>query len=815
MLKMKSKNRRKLAAGATASVMETLEKRVFLSAAPDGTVTFVLSINDDGFGDYAPNAFAIYAIDGTVNGTAVTPNSIQANNGGVDGGISNFNVIVGGATAGSLNDDIFNGTTYTAHSGSGTGKLRRSTYYQLTDSATQSQGPTAVEAGFTYGILNGDNSSTDVAAGQDVVGSPPSLANVKSASSSTLIIFGLGQSAGDMQNFATATTGNNPGVPSGTTFSGGAPASYPYAGPGTFTYGGNTYLSSLLVADGHYVTGTPPTIDTADSSAGLLAAYDEAYNSSIGGWTGAGAATVVAAVTQTLTATATSTTTSTAVTSSNLSATYGQSVTFTATVTPTSGVGETGTVQFQIDGTSVGSPVALSNNIATYTASGLTPADYSVTAIYSGDSNFTGSTSPTFTQSVGLAPTTTAVTSSNGSITSGQSVTFTATVTPTGASGETSSVQFQIDGGNTGSPVALSGNTAQYTPASPLAIGSHSVVAVYSGDSDFATSTSPAFSQSVANPSTTSGPQSLAITGQPGNGSAGNAISTAMTVAIEDANGNVVTNQTSTITLSIASGPSGAALEGTTAVATVNGVATFTNIFANAAGTYTLTATDAPLTGTTSAPFTLSQPAGFATLTNGALLVNGTPAADTITLTTSGASLIATLNGVSSSPILLASIASIDVEAGAGNDYVSLGAGVPGSSVQGGAGDDTIMGGPGNDTLGGGAGNDSISGGPGDDSIKGGMGDDVLAGGKGNDTIFGSLGNDTLRGGLGDDSLNGGAGTNQLYGGQGNNIFYAVNGTADEIFAGAATNDSVIYGPNDHYIIETGIIRSGNKTPLA
>jgi hypothetical protein len=257
-------------------------------------------MNDDGFGDFTPNSFAIYAIDGTVTGTTVTPNSITANSGGVDGGIDNYNLIVTGATAGTLNDDIYSGTTYATHSGVGTGLLRKNSYYQLTDAATQNNGPSTVEAGFTYGSLHLDNSSTEVAAGQDTVGTPPSLANVNSSTNSTLIIFGLGQAAGNMQTFANSTTGNNPGLPSGTVLASSSPKSVPYAGPGTFTYGGNTYLGGLLVADGKYVTGTPPTINTVTSTVGLLAAYDESYNG-VGGFAGAGSSTVVAALTQTLT----------------------------------------------------------------------------------------------------------------------------------------------------------------------------------------------------------------------------------------------------------------------------------------------------------------------------------------------------------------------------------------------------------------------------------------------------------------------------------------------------------------------------------
>jgi len=95
--------------------------------------------------------------------------------------------------------------------------------------------------------------------------------------------------------------------------------------------------------------------------------------------------------------------TTNAVASSNGSSQYGQSVTFTATVTPTSGSGETGSVQFQIDGGNVGSAVTLNNDSASYTTSSLSAGSHSIAAVYNGDGNFTASTSPAITQSVGLA----------------------------------------------------------------------------------------------------------------------------------------------------------------------------------------------------------------------------------------------------------------------------------------------------------------------------------------------------------------------------------------------------------------------------
>jgi len=96
---------------------------------------------------------------------------------------------------------------------------------------------------------------------------------------------------------------------------------------------------------------------------------------------------------------------------------------------------------------------------------------------------------------VGRVASTTVVTSSNTAVTSGQSVTFTATVTPASAGGESGTVTFQIDGGNV-STAALSGNTASYTTAS-LAVGNHTIVAVYSGDGNFSGSSSPGLMQTV------------------------------------------------------------------------------------------------------------------------------------------------------------------------------------------------------------------------------------------------------------------------------------------------------------------------------
>lgn len=95
------------------------------------------------------------------------------------------------------------------------------------------------------------------------------------------------------------------------------------------------------------------------------------------------------AISGSFTLTNTQAATTTTVTSSANPADLTQSVTFTATVTST-GI-PTGFVQFKIDGTNFGSLIALSGGVATISTAALTAGAYSISADYSGDSNFTPS----------------------------------------------------------------------------------------------------------------------------------------------------------------------------------------------------------------------------------------------------------------------------------------------------------------------------------------------------------------------------------------------------------------------------------------
>jgi Bacterial Ig-like domain (group 3) len=85
-------------------------------------------------------------------------------------------------------------------------------------------------------------------------------------------------------------------------------------------------------------------------------------------------------------------TTSTALTSSVNPSIYDQSVTFTATVTPSGGT-PTGTVTFKDGSTRLGTGT-LGSGKATFNTKTLSVASHSITGVYGGSTDFSGSTSP-------------------------------------------------------------------------------------------------------------------------------------------------------------------------------------------------------------------------------------------------------------------------------------------------------------------------------------------------------------------------------------------------------------------------------------
>ena len=169
----------------------------------------------------------------------------------------------------------------------------------------------------------------------------------------------------------------------------------------------------------------------------------------------------------------------------------GQTVTFTAAVTPNSA---TGTVQF-LDGAASLGVVPLSGGAAALSTAALGAGTHSITAVYSGDANTSASSSGALAQSVLKLNSAVSLASSPNPSTDGQSVTFSATVSPASATG---TVQFR-DGASVLATVAVSGGSAVWSTYL-LAVGSHSMTAVYSGDSVYNASSSGALTQTVNRP---------------------------------------------------------------------------------------------------------------------------------------------------------------------------------------------------------------------------------------------------------------------------------------------------------------------------
>ncbi len=205
-----------------------------------------------------------------------------------------------------------------------------------------------------------------------------------------------------------------------------------------------------------------------------------------------------------------------------------------------------------------------------------------------------------------------AVTGFPSTITAGNSGSF--TVTALNADGST-------DTNYTG--------TVHFTSSDPLAVlpASYTFSTADAGVHTFSATLKTAGTQSITATDTTTGSVTGSDTGitvipaaasqldfgqQPSTTTAGQTISPAVTVDVEDPYGNRVTSDSSTVTVTLSSGTfaSGSA---TVSAAASSGVATFSALTIDRAGSYTLKATDGTLASATSGTFSI-QPAAASTL---------------------------------------------------------------------------------------------------------------------------------------------------------------------------------------------------------
>jgi hypothetical protein len=168
----------------------------------------------------------------------------------------------------------------------------------------------------------------------------------------------------------------------------------------------------------------------------------------------------------------------------------GQAVTFTATVT---GSSPSGIVQFMDGTTNLGPVVTLSGGAATFSTNGLSFGNHSITVAYSGDARNGASVSSAVVQVVNQTISSTTLIVSPAAPSAGQTISLTAYITGSAPAG---TVQF-FDGAVSLGSVPVTAGQAVLTTVS-LVAGSHSITAVYSGDTNTAGSTSHAATVDVA-----------------------------------------------------------------------------------------------------------------------------------------------------------------------------------------------------------------------------------------------------------------------------------------------------------------------------
>ena len=194
-------------------------------------------------------------------------------------------------------------------------------------------------------------------------------------------------------------------------------------------------------------------------------------------------------------------TTTTALVSSINPSVFGQTVKFTATINHVVAGTPTGTVTFKDGGTTLGI-AALSGGVASFSTATLPATTNTITAVYSGDSHFLPSTSPSLSQKVNKASTKAVVASSVNPSVFGEAVTFTATVTSVapGTGVPTGTATFR-NGSVVLGTVALVAGKAKLTTAA-LLVGAHSITATYNGSSSYNVSLPGSLTQTVNKAST-------------------------------------------------------------------------------------------------------------------------------------------------------------------------------------------------------------------------------------------------------------------------------------------------------------------------
>ncbi len=518
----------------------------------------------------------------------------------------------------------------------------------VTITAMIPSGPTGTitftSGGTTLGTGTISNGAVSITTSALPTGSDPITATYNGDSNYTSATGTTTQTVAKDSPSSTLTSSLNPSTPGvSVTFTDTLPSSV----TGTVTFkNGATVLGTSTVTNG-VATVSTTTLPTGSNTITAIYSGDTNNNTS----------------TATLTQTVNKNTPTVTVTTSGPS-TYGSPVTITASVSSNA----TGTVTFTSGAQNLGSGT-ISGGTVTITTSVLPVGTDTITASYGGDTNNNAATGTT-TQTVSKAATTSLSLASSANPSSyGQPVTFTATV----ATGATGTVTF-MTGATVIGTGTISGNTAT-TTTSTLPVGSDSITANYSGDSNFNTATAsltqvvnkttPVMTlTSSANPSTVNQPVTFTAT-----------LPTSVTGTVTFKNGATVLG-TSNVSGGTASISTSALPVGTDPITATYGgdannntaSASLTQTVNKATPAITLTSSANPSTANQSVTFTATLPStatGTVSFTSGATslgvatITNGTASVVTSTLPTGSNPITATYSGDSSNNAASASLTQV------------------------------------------------------------------------------------------------------------------------------------------------------------